>query len=142
MSHAIIIARIVNREPQANHYSWQRQSSVDEMMPSMDMVRVTEEAKGGTIEVRVGETVMVELTGNLTTGYHWHLAFMNEKVLSQIGDVEFIPDSDLVGSGGKFRLRFQAARVGRSALKLAYDRDWEKGVPAARQFDILVVVDR
>jgi len=112
------------------------------MMPSMEMVRVTEEAKGGTVEIRVGDTVMVELTGNLTTGYHWHPAFMNEKVLSQIGDVEFIPDSDLIGSGGKFRFRFQAARAGRSALKLAYDRGWEKGVPSVRQFDILIVVDR
>lgn len=132
----------MKRETQANHYSWQRRLSDDGMMPSRDVVRVTEEAKGGTIEVRVGETVMVELTGNLTTGYHWHLVFMNEKVLSQVGDVEFIPDSDLIGSGGKFRLRFQAARAGRSAIKLAYDREWNKGVLAARQFDILVVVDR
>ena len=98
------------------------------------------EDNGKTVEVNIGDTLHVGLPSNPSTGYTWEVAEIDEKVLGQVGEVEFEPESDLLGAPGKQILYFKAVGMGQTPLKLIYRRPWEKGVEPAETFSIQVVV--
>lgn len=99
------------------------------------------EAKSGSIiKVNSGESFVIILEGNPTTGYTWELDALDPAILQQQGEPDFTPDSDAIGSGGKFTFRFQAISAGQSPLKLIYHRPWEKDVPPLKTFELLVIV--
>jgi inhibitor of cysteine peptidase len=55
---------------------------------------------GSQVELKAGQTLVVSLEGNPTTGYTWEAAELDEQVLRQVGEAEFKPDSDAIGAGG------------------------------------------
>jgi inhibitor of cysteine peptidase len=95
---------------------------------------------GRTVELAKGQTVVITLEANPTTGYTWAVAELEEHILQRVGEIEFKPQSDLVGAPGVQTLRFQAADPGQTALKLVYHRPWEKGVEPLKSFSLQVVV--
>jgi inhibitor of cysteine peptidase len=102
--------------------------------------RLSEEDAGSTVELRVGDTLEVVLDGNPTTGFLWETAAVDASVLKQLGEPEFEPDTALIGSGGKFTFRFEAAASGQTLLKLVYHRPWEKDIPPEKTFEVNVTV--
>jgi inhibitor of cysteine peptidase len=102
--------------------------------------RVSEEDAGSTVELRVGDTLEVMLDGNPTTGFSWETAAVDASVLKQLGEPGFQPDTSLIGSGGKFTFRFEAAGSGQTLLRLIYHRPWEKDVPPEKTFEVTVIV--
>ena len=103
-------------------------------------VRLSEEDAGSTVELRVSDTMEVVLDGNPTTGFLWETAAVDASVLKQLGEPEFEPDTNLIGSGGKFTFRFEAVASGQTLLKLVYHRPWEKDVPPEETFEVTVIV--
>lgn len=100
-----------------------------------------EEGKsGGIVEINSGETFIIVLEGNPTTGYTWEVETIDATILQQLGEPDFSPDSNAIGSGGKFTFRFKAISVGQSPLKLIYHRPWEQDVPPLKTFELTVVV--
>ncbi len=98
---------------------------------------------GQTLELSVGQELTVTLDANATTGYSWTVDQIDESVLSQQGDPEYVvnnPDPNLVGGGGRAIFRFQAASPGQSELRLIYHRQWEQGVAPVQTFTATVVV--
>lgn len=95
---------------------------------------------GSQVELNAGQTLIVSLEGNPTTGYTWEAAELDEQVLQQVGETEFKPDSDAIGAGGVQTLRFETMNSGQTTLKLVYHRPWEEDLEPAEIFSVQVVV--
>jgi inhibitor of cysteine peptidase len=95
---------------------------------------------GRQIEVSQGQTIVVTLEANPSTGFSWEWAGTQDDILQQVGEPEFAARSNLVGAPGTETLRFKAAQAGQTELKLVYHRPWETGVEPAETFTVQVVV--
>jgi inhibitor of cysteine peptidase len=83
------------------------------------------EANGTQVELKAGQALVISLASNPTTGYGWHIADIDESILKQVGEAEFVQESNdeqLVGAGGVETLRFEAVSSGTTTLSLTYDR--------------------
>lgn len=86
---------------------------------------------GLPIVLSLGQKLVIEAKGNITTGYSW-AAKSVPPCLVLVGEPAYVQDpSDerRVGVGGRFLFTFQAAKPGEGELMLAYARPWEKDVP-------------
>jgi inhibitor of cysteine peptidase len=108
----------------------------------MGSKKVIEKDSGKTVELRVGDTLIADLPGNPSTGYSWETVSVDGSILQRSGESVFIPDSNMTGAPGKISLRFKASGAGKTALKLAYRRVWEKEVPPLKTFELNVEVAR
>ncbi|MDO8531353.1 MAG: protease inhibitor I42 family protein [Dehalococcoidia bacterium] len=90
-------------------------------------------ASDSRIEARVGETFVIVLESNRTTGYGWALAEQpNAAVVTLVGSEYVARGVGIPGQGGEERWTFRAAGAGAAALRLAYMRPWEKDMPPAK----------
>ncbi len=104
-------------------------------------VKASIDDAGREKQLKKGQTLVVTLEGNPTTGYSWEAAEpLDEQVLQQAGEPEFTQESDLIGAGGVQILRFEAVNAGKFTLKLVYHRPWEKDVEPLETYSIQVVV--
>jgi inhibitor of cysteine peptidase len=107
-------------------------------------VPVGSDQNGKTITVAPGDSIVITLSGNPTTGFQWTVAGKPGPALEQVGEVEYKPSAarpGVVGSGGAFVVRFKAAEAGQATVKMAYARSWES-VPPAQTFEVTVVVQK
>jgi inhibitor of cysteine peptidase len=109
--------------------------------PQQQEVKATVDDNGREMQLKKGQTLVVTLEGNPTTGYSWEVAEpLDEQVLRQVGEAEFKAESDLAGAGGVQVLRFEAVNAGTINLKLVYHRPWEKDVEPLETYSIQAVV--
>jgi inhibitor of cysteine peptidase len=107
-----------------------------------EALSVGAEANGTQVDLEVGQELVVTLESNPSTGYGWHVAEIDEGILSQVGETEYNQasgDEQLVGAPGTETLRFEAVASGTTTLLLGYDRVWES-VPPEQTFTLTVVV--
>jgi predicted secreted protein len=71
-------------------------------------VTITEQDAGKTITLETGDTLLIELEANITTGFNWILAPQGPILLEQVGEAEATPESDRLGAPGKIVLQFKA----------------------------------
>jgi len=107
--------------------------------PPPTEVRLSAKDEGRQIELSGDQLLVITLEANPSTGYRWEVEEVDEKVLRQVGEIEFQPESDLLGAPGKQILRFQVVGPGQTDLKLIYRRPWEKEVEPAREFSLQVI---
>lgn len=93
---------------------------------------------GMRIELETGDEVELVLPGNPSTGYEWVMTEAPPN-LQQVGEPEFVPESDLIGAGGEFHFRFKATEPGTAQLSLSYERPFEEVEPLDA-FEIEVTV--
>lgn len=91
---------------------------------SADARVATQAQNGETIALAQGETLVVKLAGNPTTGYQWTVAQIDADYLQDLGST-YAADSSAIGSGGTYAFRFEARKPGTTDLVLAYRRAWE-----------------
>jgi inhibitor of cysteine peptidase len=109
--------------------------------PQQQEVKATTADNGREIQLKKGQTLVVTLEGNPTTGYSWEVAEpLDGQVLRQAGEAEFKAESEALGAGGVQILRFEAANAGKTTLKLVYHRPWEKDVEPLNTYSLQVVV--
>ena len=97
----------------------------------MAEILLTEGHNGGAVTAKVGDTLIIQLPENPTTGFRWSAAVADPGSLALTGDA-FEPGGQLgVGGGGLRRWRFEAKRPSRSGLEFRLARTWESGVPKA-----------
>jgi inhibitor of cysteine peptidase len=106
---------------------------------------LTETDNGKSFTVEVGDTILVVLPGNPTTGYSWAAALDEESaaLLTQEGEPLYAEDAvedDVVGGGGAFTFTFTAAKEGAAAIKLVYARPWESEAPL-ETFEATITVE-
>lgn len=110
--------------------------------PASNDVEIGADANGTQIELDAGQLLVVSLESNPSTGYGWHVAEIDESILKQVGEIEFVQeptDEQIVGAGGTEVLRFEAAGAGTTTLTLTYNRVWED-VDPEETFTVTVVI--
>ena len=106
---------------------------------------LTEADNGKSFTVKAGDTILVLLSGNPTTGYSW-AAVLDEKtaaILTQEGEPVYAEDAvedNVVGGGGTFTFTFTAADEGAATIKLVYARSWESEAPL-ETFEATITVE-
>lgn len=99
-----------------------------------------EDMSGSDVSVTKGQELSVQLYGNASTGYSWVVQELDTSVLQQSGDPDYKADSNLVGSGGTYTYKFKALETGKTTLKMAYLRTFEKNVAPLKTFELNVTV--
>lgn len=102
-------------------------------------VELDAEDVGGVFDVEKGQFVVIALEANPTTGYTWEVEEpVDELVLRQVGDIEFEPQSELVGAGGVQTIRFEVIGEGQATIELVYRRPWETDVEPLETFSVQI----
>lgn len=94
---------------------------------------------GKNISLKQGDTLVVTLDGNVTTGYTWETT-QEIPVLKQVGTAEQTPSNSNLGAPGQIVLKFQAVQAGQGKLTLVYHRPFEKDVPPLKTYSVDVTV--
>lgn len=108
---------------------------------AQSVVGIGEQSAGTTVRLHRGDTLVVSLGANATTGYSWRLSGVDRTVLrpDATSYVESKHPPGIVGAGGIAVLTFKAAARGRTTLKLAYVGPG-RSPPTAKRFTVSVVV--
>ena len=95
------------------------------------------------LELVRGQSVLITLRSNPTTGFRWQVQDAAPSVLRSLGpEVYSNPeDSGLVGSAGQSSWRFEATNPGGGRLLLVYRQPWEPNVAPAQTFECQVTVE-
>jgi inhibitor of cysteine peptidase len=104
-------------------------------------VCLTETDNNTRVALNPGDTLVIKLKSNPTTGYMWALSGDVQPQLRSQGSEVQPSQSGLMGAGGYQIFRFTAADAGQESLALAYQRSFEKGVKPIQEFGVTVVVE-
>jgi inhibitor of cysteine peptidase len=97
---------------------------------------------GSTVDLQIGDIVLISLEGNPSTGYSWNVVQGDLAVVRLAGEPTFAPASSALGAGGTLTYRFEAQDTGQTTLELAYDRPFEPDTPPLQTFAITVRVSK
>jgi inhibitor of cysteine peptidase len=103
-------------------------------------VQLTDADNGKTIELKKGQVSRITLAANPTTGYTWEVVEGDEKVVRQLGEIAFKPESEALGAGGVQIIRLEVVNTGQTTLKLVYHRPWETDVEPLKTFSLTIKV--
>ncbi len=99
-------------------------------------VTLSETNDGKTVPVHIGDTVIVQLSSNASTGYSWRPATLTPTgVVTASGASEYVKPKyvpGMVGRPGTQVFRFKALKAGEAKLQLEYrgpGRDADTGAP-------------
>lgn len=111
-------------------------------LPAPKEVQITEKegACGSTVGLDIGDTLVLIVDANQSTGYSWEVGFYVPEVIQPQGEPVYKPVSDLAGSGDSATFRFLAVGEGQVALRLIYHRAWEKDVPELETCEVTINV--
>ncbi len=104
------------------------------------MLTVTKNDDARQLALKVGETFLVSLPENPTTGYRWEQTGDTSQYLSAVKD-EYVParqGGGVVGAGGLRELTFSAKAPGSVKLLLRLRRSWENPGQAVDSFFVTV----
>jgi inhibitor of cysteine peptidase len=102
-----------------------------------DAAVLTDADDGGHVSLKVGETVLLELAENPTTGFRWDLQPFEGSCLREHDD-RFEAGAG-IGAGGLRRLRIVATKAGEEDIRLVLIRPWGPREPV-RALSIHVTV--
>lgn len=109
---------------------------------SRELMNLGKDNNGQSVEVSLAREIVISLESNPSTGYTWTLAGIDSTILAQTQQDLFEPRSELVGSPGRQIFHFKAIARGETALRLHYQRPWEKDVAPADTFSIEIKVTK
>jgi len=95
---------------------------------------------GRKVKIEKGQTLVIALKSNPSTGYLWEAVELDETVLQQKGEAKFKAQSKLVGAPGVQTFRFEARSTGQTTLRLVHHRPWEKDKAPLETFTVQVTV--
>ena len=111
------------------------------LLDSSQAVTVTGTDNGKTVALTPGDTLVVALESNPSTGYVWQVASVDTSLLAQSGQPAFHPgERQMPGAPGQQLFKFTAQKSGSSALRLVYVRPWEKGAPPGKTYKLSVAI--
>jgi inhibitor of cysteine peptidase len=110
-------------------------------MASAETKVVTDDDKGSTIQMKMGDTLEVRLSANPSTGYMWYLHPKSTALLRLSRQTQTESTEPGVGRPIVQIFTFEPKRVGDGILLLRYVRSWEKPVLGEKQFTLNVSVE-
>lgn len=104
---------------------------------------ITMEKNDSAITIKTGDQFILQLDGNITTGYAWEVEEIDAELLRQVGEMEYREknnetDQEITGAPGEFFFTFEALQSGKTSLRLIYHRSFEEGVEPLETFTITV----
>jgi len=99
------------------------QRSLDEFGPMADII-ATEAQNQTSLQVHIGDTLVIRLPESPTTGYQW------APLQGTAESDEFVSGAGSVGGGGVRVFRFSMKSPGTFTLELGLTRAWEKQTPS------------
>jgi predicted secreted protein len=103
-------------------------------------VNVTDADAGRTVDLQVGQILVITLAGLGAAGYLWEVTSTPGPTLEQIGDRETLPlTSGLAGASARESFRFKGAQRGETTLRLG-DRRAFGARDVAKTFEVTVRV--
>lgn len=107
-------------------------------------VTAGEADNGQERRIAVGQSLVVTLPANPSTGYMWQITELDANLLQAQGDPGFKPDPNVPvapGSGGGSVWTFVGKTAGTTKLSMDYLRPWEQGVEPAQTYSLTVKVE-
>jgi predicted secreted protein len=83
------------------------------------------------LDVANGQTIVIRLSRNRSTGYRWTLVSPSDGALRAIGEATYTPGGG-VGGEGVETWSFLATQTGRQELHFEYRRPWEPMMAPAK----------
>ena len=110
--------------------------------PQPKDVQLTEDglACGSGTELNVGDTLILILNGNPSTGYTWGVVYYVQPVIEPRGEPEYQSSSNLPGAVGTNTFRFLAVGEGQATLRLVYHRPQNEKLTVLKTCDVNVTV--
>jgi len=106
----------------------------------MSVITLTQADQGKSVTLQPGQTLVVELPENPTTGFRWAIARNDDATLA-------LRDSDYaqavgagIGGGGRRTFTFVAQKPGTVNLQLKLWREWEGDSSVIERFDATIDV--
>jgi inhibitor of cysteine peptidase len=106
----------------------------------MTEVTISASQSGSSVQVRVGDEIVVSLDENPTTGYRWAIDSSGEPTLAPIGSSYEPSAGGGMGGGGQRTFRFRAVAAGQAGLRLVLRQEWQPDT-ATEQFEIQTDVE-
>ena len=103
----------------------------------MAEIVLTQAQNGQSVRAAVGDTIVVQLAENPTTGYRW-VARIGPG-LSLVGD-ELVGATATPGAGSERVFRIAARAPGAARIDAALGRSWEPNAPPQAQFGVTIDV--
>ncbi len=85
---------------------------------SSGAVAATEEDAGSAFALVTGDTLVVRLAANPSTGYAWRVVSTNDALLPAAGDPVYATSADMPGAGGVDTFRFLAKAAGEATVQI------------------------
>jgi len=106
-----------------------------------EQLPITTSDNGTKVNAFVGQTLVITLEGNPTTGYTWEIQGLDPTMFLQVGEPQFTSSNpNLVGSGGTQTLTIRVLKPGTATLTLVYHRPFEKGGMPVSTFTVELLV--
>lgn len=113
-------------------------AAVSAQPSASSLLIVTEKENGKSLQLTVGQMVVIQLPSNPTTGYQWVLPWDTGPLVG--GRQKYTRnEGHMPGAGGTETFKFYAKDTGTVTLTLDYRRPWEND-PPARTFTVTVNV--
>jgi inhibitor of cysteine peptidase len=107
---------------------------------SMSEVTLSQADSGTVLTLKRGQTLILCLDENSTTGYRWSLPALDTEVLQLKSDEINLPSNPGIGSGRQRVFTFQANNPGRVKLQLKNLREWVGDESTIEEFQVSVQV--
>lgn len=98
-------------------------------------VQIDHNANGSTVALLPGQSLIIRLPENPTTGYRWAVEASGGMTL--VSD-DFSPTGVGVGAGGTRTMEWRSAASGNQRITLALRRPWEAAEAAKQRFTVTI----
>ena len=102
-------------------------------------ITLTKDDNGKTIQSHVGDTVVVQLDENDTTGFVWALSKPDASILA-LQDSTYTPAGNVPGQGGQRQFTFVAKNPGTVQLQLKHWRSFVGDASIIGRYKVMVEV--
>lgn len=100
-------------------------------------VVITGDRNGQTVNVRVGDEVVIQLPAQMGTGYSWQLRARGAKIAVPQGEPELkSTPGQAPGATEQQLFRFKIQAPGSATVQLHYVRPWEKNQVPQKTFQV------
>lgn len=101
---------------------------------------VTYADSGTTVQLKAGQALKVELSGNPSTGNDWRKITYDDQVIMKDRQRDYVLKDERIGSGGVYQFYFKAVMPGKTKLYMEYGPKYDTEKEAVKIFELEVVV--
>src|SRR5438876_8124716 len=106
----------------------------------MNQLQLTKSDHGKSVSARVGDSAIITLDENQTTGYRWAIDKLDADLIEVQSSDYTLASGTAIGGGGIRRITLLLKKAGAARLELKLRREWERDSPGIDHFVIDFVI--